>query len=79
MKKIAFVTGMTGQDGPYLAKHLLSKDYKVYGLVKRYSNPNLTNLNNKILFFLIAIPSFCELCIAELTRQPDNVDGMSDL
>ena len=44
MKKIAFVTGMTGQDGPYLAKHLISKDYKVYGLVKRYSNPNLANL-----------------------------------
>ena len=44
MKKIAFVTGMTGQDGPYLAKHLLSHDYKVYGLVKRYSNPNLSNL-----------------------------------
>jgi len=44
MKKIAFVTGMTGQDGPYLAKHLLENDYKVYGLVKRYSNPNLSNL-----------------------------------
>ena len=25
MSKIAFVTGMTGQDGPYLAKHLLEK------------------------------------------------------
>ena len=45
MKKIAFVTGMTGQDGPYLAKHLLDNDYKVYGLVKRYSNPNLSNLD----------------------------------
>ena len=44
MKKVAFVTGMTGQDGPYLAKHLLDNDYKVYGLVKRYSNPNLSNL-----------------------------------
>jgi GDPmannose 4,6-dehydratase len=45
MKKIAFITGMTGQDGPYLAKLLLEKDYKVYGLVKRYSNPNLSNIN----------------------------------
>ena len=44
MKKIAFVTGMTGQDGPYLAKHLLEQNYKVYGLVKRYSNPNLDNI-----------------------------------
>jgi GDPmannose 4,6-dehydratase len=45
MKKIAFVTGMTGQDGPYLAKFLLEKDYQVYGLMKRYSNPNLDNLD----------------------------------
>ena len=43
-KKVAFVLGMTGQDGPYLSKLLLEKDYKVYGLVKRYSNPNLDNL-----------------------------------
>ena len=48
MKKIAFVTGMTGQDGPYLAKHLLQNEYKVYGLVKRYSNPNLSNLFRRI-------------------------------
>lgn len=44
MKKTALITGMTGQDGPYLAKFLLEKDYKVYGLVKRYSNPNLDNI-----------------------------------
>lgn len=44
MKKTAFVTGMTGQDGPYLSKLLLEKGYYVYGLVKRYSNPNLDNL-----------------------------------
>lgn len=44
MKKTAFVTGMTGQDGPYLAKLLAEKGYKVYGLVKRYSNPNLDNI-----------------------------------
>lgn len=44
MKKTAIVTGMTGQDGPYLARLLLEKGYHVYGLVKRYSNPNLDNL-----------------------------------
>jgi GDPmannose 4,6-dehydratase len=44
MKRTAIVTGMTGQDGPYLAKYLLEQDYHVYGLVKRYSNPNLDNL-----------------------------------
>ena len=40
----AFVTGMTGQDGPYLAQHLVQKGYRVYGLIKRYSNPNLDNI-----------------------------------
>ena len=41
MKPTAFVTGMTGQDGPYLAQLLIQKGYRVFGLVKRYSNPNL--------------------------------------
>jgi len=44
MKRTAIITGMTGQDGPYLARFLLERDYHVYGLVKRYSNPNLDNL-----------------------------------
>src|SRR3989338_8544465 len=45
MKKIAFVTGILGQDGPYMAKFLLEKDYNVYGLIRRYSNPNFDNLD----------------------------------
>lgn len=45
MKRTAFVTGMTGQDGPYLARLLLEKGYQVYGLIKRYSAPNLENLH----------------------------------
>lgn len=43
-KKIAIITGILGQDGPYLAKLLLEKDYKVYGMMRRYSNPNFENL-----------------------------------
>ena len=35
MSKSALITGITGQDGAYLAKLLLEKDYKVYGLVAR--------------------------------------------
>lgn len=45
MAKIALITGILGQDGPYLAKLLLSKGYKVYGMVRRYSNPNFDNLD----------------------------------
>ena len=35
MKKIALITGITGQDGSYLAELLLKKNYKVHGLVRR--------------------------------------------
>ncbi|XOU94758.1 MAG: GDP-mannose 4,6-dehydratase [Candidatus Kerfeldbacteria bacterium] len=45
MKKTALITGILGQDGPYLAKLLLEKDYKVYGLIRRYSNTNFSNLD----------------------------------
>lgn len=45
MKKTALITGILGQDGPYLAKFLLKKDYKVYGMIRRYSNPNFENLD----------------------------------
>ena len=37
MKKTAFITGINGQDGSYLAEYLLEKDYKVYGIVRRNS------------------------------------------
>ena len=44
MKKTAFITGVTGQDGSYLAKFLLAKDYRVYGLVRRSTRPAFENL-----------------------------------
>jgi len=46
-KKIAFITGITGQDGSYLAELLLSKNYDVHGLVRRSSNhQNLTRIEH---------------------------------
>lgn len=44
MAKTALITGILGQDGPYLAKLLLEKGYKVYGLMRRYSQPHMENL-----------------------------------
>lgn len=44
--KSALITGITGQDGPYLAELLLSKGYKVYGLVRRLSTPNMENISH---------------------------------
>ena len=42
----ALITGITGQDGPYLAELLLDKGYEVYGLVRRLSTPNLVNIEH---------------------------------
>ena len=44
MKKIAFITGITGQDGSYLAEFLLKKNYIVHGLRRRSSTQNLENI-----------------------------------
>lgn len=44
MKKVALVTGITGQDGVYLARLLLEKGYEVHGLVRRSSSDNKTRL-----------------------------------
>jgi GDPmannose 4,6-dehydratase len=43
-EKTAVITGITGQDGAYLAKLLLSKGYKVYGTYRRLSTPNFWRL-----------------------------------
>ena len=37
MSKLAFITGITGQDGSYMSELLLQKNYKVYGIVRRNS------------------------------------------
>tara|TARA_X000001036_G_scaffold436810_1_gene480720 strand:- start:1204 stop:2238 length:1035 start_codon:yes stop_codon:yes gene_type:complete len=47
MKK-AFITGITGQDGYYLAKLLLEKDYEVHGIIRRASNFNTNRIDTLI-------------------------------
>ena len=37
--KVSLITGVTGQDGSYLAELLLSKGYEVHGLIRRHSTP----------------------------------------
>lgn len=47
MSKKVFITGITGQDGSYLAELLLTKGYEVHGLVRRASSgPNFTNIEH---------------------------------
>lgn len=49
MKK-AFITGITGQDGSYLAEFLIEKGYKVYGFVRRSSTFNTQRIDHLIEF-----------------------------
>jgi GDPmannose 4,6-dehydratase len=46
MRKVALVTGITGQDGAYLAELLLSKDYVVHGIKRRSSSFNSARIDH---------------------------------
>ena len=46
MRKTALITGIAGMDGSHLADFLLSKGYKVFGLIRRSSNFNPTNISH---------------------------------
>jgi len=46
VRRKAFITGITGQDGSYLAELLLEKDYEVYGMVRRSSTFNRSRIDH---------------------------------
>ena len=46
MSKRAVITGITGQDGSYLAELLLEKGYEVVGVIRRASTPNLWRIEH---------------------------------
>ncbi len=46
MTKKAFITGITGQDGSYLAEFLLSKGYEVHGFIRRASTFNTSRIDH---------------------------------
>lgn len=91
MKK-AFITGITGQDGSYLAEFLLGKDYEVHGTVRRSSNFTIGNdtgefseilQNNKNLHFHYSdLSDFGSLSRLIGKIKPDeiyNLGAMSDV
>lgn len=82
MAKTALVTGILGQDGPYLAKLLLDKGYKVFGLVRRYSNPNFDNLDylgitKKVEYISGDLTDESSLYNAIKTARPDEVYNLA--
>ncbi len=63
--RTALITGITGQDGPYLAQHLLEKGYRVYGAYRRACMPNMTGLQ------YLGIQDKVQLVEMELTEYED--------
>ena len=47
VKKVSLITGITGQDGSYLAELLLHKNYEVHGIVRRASNLNTQRIDHR--------------------------------
>ena len=74
--KVAFITGITGQDGSYLAEFLLDKNYTVYGLLRRKSKPdygNVSHIRNQIIFIFgaLAAPACLSMYLAKII--PDEI------
>ena len=45
-RKKILVLGVTGQDGSFIAKYLLKKNFQVHGLVRKSATGNLNNIKN---------------------------------
>ena len=64
-KKIALITGITGQDGAYLAQLLLKKNYKVYGTCRRSTSEKFTSLKHLNIDSKI---SYCDFDLLEFSN-----------
>jgi len=68
MSRKALITGITGQDGSYLAELLLGKGYEVYGLVRRAATPSTERINH--------ILDRLTLITGEMTDQTSLIDAV---
>ena len=78
--KRALITGITGQDGSYLAELLLEKGYKVYGLVRRKSRLDFNNaehLKDKVEFIFGDMTDESSLIRAMKISQADEVYNLA--
>jgi GDPmannose 4,6-dehydratase len=80
MTKTAFITGITGQDGSYLAELLLDKGYRVCGMVRRSSTENVERINHlRSRIELYQSDLLDQTSIADVLRQtqPDEVYNLA--
>lgn len=79
-QRVALITGITGQDGSYLAEFLLGKGYKVYGLLRRSSTVNLErvfHLKDQIEFVSGDLIDLVSLTKIINTVHPDEVYNLA--
>ncbi|MBU4269596.1 GDP-mannose 4,6-dehydratase [Candidatus Dependentiae bacterium] len=75
-QKVALITGITGQDGAYLSKLLLEKNYKVFGIVRNqdsYFNLEYLKIKNKINFLEINLGNLNEVLASINNINPDEI------
>ncbi len=78
--KTALITGITGQDGSYLAELLLQKGYKVYGIMRRKSivdYGNVVHIKQNIHFIYADMTDLASLIHAVKISQPDEVYNLA--
>ena len=80
MSKVALITGITGQDGSYLSELLLSKGYKVHGIVRRvaFEDENhrlsrIKNILNDMTLHAGSLESYASLFNIILKIKPDEI------
>ena len=79
-KKVALITGVTGQDGSYLTEFLLSKGYKVFGMVRRASTENFERISHiKGDFELVQGDLLDQLSLIDLLKrtEPDELYNLA--
>lgn len=76
MRKTALITGITGQDGSYLAEFLLSKEYNVHGIMRRCSSFNtgrIDHIFDKITLHYGDLVDSSNLCSIIARVRPDEI------
>lgn len=79
-QKTALITGITGMDGSHLADLLLSKNYKIYGIVRRTStnhHPNIQHLLDKVELITADLTDQNSLFRAILQSRPDEIYNLA--
>jgi GDPmannose 4,6-dehydratase len=82
IKRIAILTGVTGQDGAYLSRYLLQKNYRVIGLIRSFTGSNLFRLKylkviDKIELIECDLQDLSQVIMIISTYKPDEIYNLA--